>query len=396
MMPSPVATCRSMSSPISETPTVSSAPDCAASGAYTGATTPHVIVGLSGGVDSAVAAWLLKEQGYRVSALFMVNWIEDEEGYCTSAEDFQSARAVSEELGIPLHRVDFSAEYRQRVFDHFLAAYQAGKTPNPDVLCNREVKFQPFREHALRLGADFVATGHYARIEHHADGPHLLRALDDNKDQTYFLATVDRADLERVLFPIGGLTKPMVREVARRAGLPNHQRKDSTGICFIGEREFGEFLGRYLKSDPGPIETAPDTDGGKVIGQHRGLMHYTLGQRRGLAIGGQKGAIEAPWFVIAKDAARNALIVSQQTNHPRLMSTQVNAAPFHWLSAPPASGSRLSARIRHRQPLQACTLMRMDAARVEVHFDEAQRAAVPGQYLVLYDGEECLGGGEMV
>lgn len=349
----------------------------------------HAVVGLSGGVDSAVSAWLLKEQGYRVSALFMVNWTEDEEGYCTAAEDFQSARAVCEELDIPLHRVDFSEEYRDRVFARFLDDYRAGKTPNPDVLCNREVKFQPFREHALRLGADFVATGHYARIEQAADGPHLLRGVDDNKDQTYFLATVAREHFERVLFPVGGLDKPMVREIARRAGLPNHQRKDSTGICFIGEREFRAFLSQYLKPDPGPIED----DAGRVIGEHRGLMVYTLGQRRGLAIGGRRGAREAPWYVVAKQPERNVLVVSQQADHPLLLSRRIAAAPFHWLRRP-AAGAALQARIRHRQALQDCTVsIRHDE--VLARFAQPQRAAAPGQYLVLYDGAECLGGGEI-
>jgi len=353
---------------------------------------PHVVVGLSGGVDSAVSAWLLKEQGYRVSALFMVNWTEDEEGYCTSAEDFQSARAVCEELEIPLHRVDFSREYRDRVFERFLADYRAGKTPNPDVLCNREVKFQPFREHALRLGADFVATGHYARIEQAADGPRLLRGIDDNKDQTYFLAAVARQHFERVLFPIGGLSKPMVREIARRAGLPNHRRKDSTGICFIGEREFRAFLSQYLRPDPGPIED----DAGRVVGEHRGLMVYTLGQRRGLAIGGQRGAKEAPWYVIAKLPERNALLVSQQADHPRLMSRRISAAPFHWIRPlPPGGGTRLQARIRHRQVLQECSVQLGAGGEVLAEFAQPQRAAVAGQYLVLYDGEECLGGGEI-
>ena len=351
----------------------------------------HVVVGLSGGVDSAVTAWLLKEQGYRVSALFMVNWTEDEEGYCTSAEDFQSARAVCEELDIPLHRVDFSAEYRARVFDHFLADYRAGKTPNPDVLCNREVKFQPFREHALRLGADFVATGHYARIEQAADGPRLLRAADDNKDQSYFLAAVAREHFERVLFPIGGLTKPMVREIARRAGLPNHRRKDSTGICFIGEREFRDFLSQYLKPNPGPIEDAA----GRVIGEHRGLMYYTLGQRRGLAIGGQRGAREAPWYVIDKDAARNALLVSQEADHPRLMSRRIVTAPFQWVRRPERFDQTFQARIRHRQSLQECTVQLLADGALDANFTQPQRAAAAGQYLVLYDGEECLGGGEI-
>jgi tRNA-specific 2-thiouridylase len=353
-------------------------------------TAPHAVVGLSGGVDSAVSAWLLKEQGYRVSGLFMVNWTEDEEGYCTSAEDFQSARAVCEELDIPLHRVDFSQEYRDRVFERFLADYRAGKTPNPDVLCNREVKFQPFREHALRLGADFVATGHYARIEQAADGPRLLRGVDDNKDQTYFLAAVAREHFERVLFPIGGLDKPMVREIARRAGLPNHQRKDSTGICFIGEREFRAFLSQYLQPDPGPIED----DAGKPIGEHRGLMVYTLGQRRGLAIGGRRGAKEAPWYVVAKIPGRNTLVVSQQADHPLLMSGRIAAAPFHWIRPPPPAGTPLLARIRHRQALQACTA-RTEDGEVVADFAQPQRAAAPGQYLVLYDGAECLGGGEI-
>ncbi|MDB5986317.1 MAG: mnmA [Nevskia sp.] len=351
----------------------------------------HVIVGLSGGVDSAVSAWLLKEQGYRVSGLFMVNWAEDEEGYCTSAEDFQSARAVADELSIPLHRVDFSAEYRSRVFEHFLAGYQAGKTPNPDVLCNREVKFQPFREHALRLGADFVATGHYARIEHSASGPRLLRSADENKDQTYFLAAVARAHFERVLFPLGNLTKPQVRELATRAGLPNHQRKDSTGICFIGEREFRAFLAQYLKPNPGAIED----DQGRIVGQHRGLMFHTLGQRRGLAIGGQAGAREAPWYVIGKDLARNVLIVSQDTAHPRLLSRRLSVQNFHWIRRPEPMPAQLQARIRHRQMLQDCSAMIDAQGGVEVRFAQSQRAAVSGQYVALYDSAECLGSGEI-
>jgi len=351
----------------------------------------HVIVGLSGGVDSAVSAWLLKEQGYRVSGVFMVNWAEDEEGYCSSAEDFQSARAVADELDIPLHRVDFSAEYRERVFAHFLAGYQAGKTPNPDVLCNREVKFQPFREHALRLGADFVATGHYARIEHTDEGPKLLRSADENKDQTYFLAAVAREHFEQVLFPLGALTKPQVRKIATRAGLPNHQRKDSTGICFIGEREFRAFLAQYLKPNPGMIED----DAGSVVGEHRGLMFHTLGQRRGLAIGGQKGALESPWYVIDKDIPRNALIVSQNAEHPRLLSRRVVTQAFHWIRRPQPLPAQLQARIRHRQALQDCSASIHADGSVAVQFTQLQRAAVSGQYVALYDGEECLGSGEI-
>jgi tRNA-specific 2-thiouridylase len=355
-------------------------------------TSKHVIVGMSGGVDSSVSAYLLKEQGYQVSGLFMVNWTEDEEGYCTSAQDFQDAREVCDELKIQLHRVDFSQEYREKVFQHFLADYAAGKTPNPDMLCNREVKFQPFREHAFRLGADFVATGHYARIQHTSDGPHLLQAVDANKDQTYFLAAVARQHFERVLFPVGELTKPEVRAIAQRIGLPNHRKKDSTGICFIGEREFQEFLSRYLKPKPGPIIN----DDGREIGQHQGLMYYTLGQRRGLKIGGQSGAKEAPWYVIAKEESGNRLLVSQQADHPRMMSNVITTAVFQWICPPSVDAKTFTARIRHRQALQACTLKRLDDGGIEAHFTVPQRAAASGQYLVLYEGEQCLGGGEIV
>ncbi|TDU31579.1 tRNA (5-methylaminomethyl-2-thiouridylate)-methyltransferase [Panacagrimonas perspica] len=353
--------------------------------------TPHVIVGLSGGVDSAVAAWRLKDQGYRVSGLFMQNWTEDESAYCSAAEDFQSARMVADELGIPLHRVDFSAEYRERVFRHFLDDYRAGRTPNPDLLCNREVKFQPFREHALRLGADFVATGHYARLEAASDGPVLARSVTEDKDQTYFLALVARAHFERVLFPIGDLTKPQVRELARTAGLPNHRRKDSTGICFIGERPFREFLQQYLKPDPGPIVD----DRGAPIGEHQGLMFYTLGQRRGLNIGGRRGALEAPWYVAAKQTATNTLVVSQDSQHPLLMSGQLETASFSWLGAPSRPDAPLQARVRHRQALQDCRIESLADGRVHVRFTDAQRALSPGQYCVLYEGERCLGGGEI-
>ncbi len=260
------------------------------------------------------------------------------------------------------------------------------------MLCNREVKFQPFREHALRLGADFVATGHYARLDALDDGPRLLRAADDNKDQTYFLATVARENFERVLFPLGALSKPKVRELARSAGLPNHARKDSTGICFIGEREFRSFLASYLKPNPGVIED----DAGKPVGEHRGLMYHTLGQRRGLAIGGRRDAADAPWYVIAKDAVRNVLRVSQQADHPLLMTTHILASPFRWIRRPAPVPDLLTARIRHRQALQACRVSGLDGEQVSVEFEQTQRAATTGQYLVLYDGEECLGGGEIV
>lgn len=352
----------------------------------------HVIVGVSGGVDSAVAAWRLQQQGYRVSGLFMVNWTEDETGYCSANEDFQSARAVCQELEIPLHRVDFSAEYRERVFRRFLEDYAAGKTPNPDLLCNREVKFQPFREHALRLGADWIATGHYARIEHTAGGPQLLRAADENKDQTYFLATVEREHFDRVLFPLGDLTKPEVRDLARRAGLPNHGRRDSTGICFIGERPFRDFLGRYLSEQAGPIED----ENGQPLGRHIGLAFYTLGQRRGLAIGGQRGARQAPWYVIDKLQQRNALIVAQNPQHPRLMARALTLSGFNWLADPQRLPPLLQARIRHRQVPQDCRLsLGADSERPSVTFTQLQRAAAPGQYAVLYAGQRCVGGGEI-
>ncbi|PPE73154.1 tRNA 2-thiouridine(34) synthase MnmA [Solimonas fluminis] len=351
----------------------------------------HVVVGLSGGVDSSVSAYLLKEQGYRVSGLFMVNWTEDEEGYCSSAQDYQDARAVCEELDIPLHRVDFSSEYRDRVFARFLADYEAGKTPNPDVLCNREVKFQPFREYALRLGADWIATGHYARIEHGADGARLLRSVTEDKDQTYFLAAVAREHLDRVLFPVGGLTKPQVREIAQAAGLPVHRKKDSTGICFIGEREFRAFLSNYLKPNPGPMLD----DAGHLAGQHQGLMYYTIGQRRGLQIGGRRGAAEGPWYVVAKDPATNSLRVSQDPQHPGLMSPALLTERFHWIRRPAALPPRLQARIRHRQALQDCRVEEQADGGLKVSFGQPQRAVVPGQFCVLYDGAECLGGGEI-
>ena len=351
----------------------------------------HVFVGLSGGVDSAVTAWLLKQQGYQVSALFMQNWSEDESGYCTSADDYQQARAVADELQIALHKVDFSVQYRERVFAAFLRQLREGKTPNPDVLCNREIKFQPFVEHARRLGADLVATGHYARVEQRDEGPVLLRAADDNKDQTYFLAGVARSHFERVMFPLGALTKPQVRTLATEAGLPNHQRKDSTGICFIGERPFSAFLAEHVPPAPGPIET----ETGEVIGSHQGLQFFTLGQRKGIGIGGVRGAAETPWFVIDKLTARRALVVSQDGEHPRLKRHTVVTEAFHWLCEPPSAEVTLQARLRHRQPLTTCQLRPLDNGGVVASFAEAQRAVTPGQYLVLYAGELCLGCGEI-
>lgn len=352
----------------------------------------HIVVGMSGGVDSSVTAHLLKQQGCQVTGLFMVNWTEDEEGYCSAAEDFQDARRVAEQLDIPLLRVDFAADYRARVFQQFLDDYRAGKTPNPDVLCNREVKFQPFREYALRLGADGIATGHYARIEHGDDGPHLMRSVTEDKDQTYFLSAVRPEQLQKVYFPLGGYDKPAVRAVARDIGLDVHRKKDSTGICFIGERAFREFLARYLADAPGEIvDTA-----GAVIGQHAGLHHFTLGQRKGLHVGGRRGAAEAPWYVVGKDAARRRLIASQNPQDPLIMHRCLHTEPFHWINRPATLQRPLLARIRHRQTLQACQVESVDTeGRLTVQFDQPQRAAAPGQYLVLYDGMECLGSGEL-
>lgn len=362
----------------------------------TGALPPpgaHIVVGMSGGVDSSVAALLLKAHGCRVTGLFMVNWTDDEQAYCSAAEDFQDARRVAEALDIPLLQVNFAADYRERVFRQFLADYAAGKTPNPDVLCNREVKFQPFREYALRLGADGIATGHYARIAHGPDGPRLLRSVTEDKDQTYFLSAVYRHQLENVWFPVGHLTKPEVRAKALEAGLDVYRKKDSTGLCFIGERAFRQFLAKYLEDAPGEIV---DTQG-QIRGRHPGLHHFTLGQRKGLAIGGQRGAAEAPWYVVGKDPATRRLIVSQNAEDPRLMSRQIRTGPFHWIRRPERLDLPFLARIRHRQALQACRIESESSdGALSVRFEAAQRAAAPGQYLVLYHGEECLGSGEMV
>lgn len=351
----------------------------------------RVIVGLSGGVDSAVAAHLLLEQGYQVEALFMKNWEEDDEpGYCAAAKDLADAEAVAERLGIRLHRVNFATEYWDRVFEHFLAEYRALRTPNPDVLCNKEVKFKAFLDHALTLGADAIATGHYARVEHGADGPHLRLAADANKDQTYFLHQLSQVQLSRALFPLADLTKAEVRAIARRLGLANAEKKDSTGICFIGERRFADFLDRYLARDPGPIMT-PE---GEVVGEHRGLAWYTIGQRQGLGIGGVTAHAEAPWFVARKDVERNALIVVQGGEHPLLYAEQLAGEQLHWISGQPPSGAPIQClcRLRHRQPLQRCIIVGYDSHRCRVRFNAPQRAITPGQSAVFYQGDECLGG----
>ena len=348
------------------------------------------IVALSGGVDSAVAALLLLRAGYRVEALHMTNW-EEADAWCTAGDDHAAARQGAEQLGIRLHHVRFEREYRDRVFADFLAQYRIGRTPNPDIGCNRHIKFGALLTHARRLGADWLATGHYARVQHVPE-PALLRALDENKDQTYFLHAVETEALRHVLFPLGGLHKHEVRRLAAEAGLVNHARPDSTGICFIGERPFREFLGRWVDAEPGPILSAA----GQQLGEHTGLPYYTLGQRQGLNIGGQAGAAEAPWYVAAKDPARNALVVVQDPDHPLLLSRAVIARRPHWLGAAPEyGGDSWLARIRHRQPLVRCELAPAAGGGIEVRFEQPVRAATPGQSVVLYREDRCAGGGEI-
>lgn len=353
--------------------------------------TPLVIVGLSGGVDSAVAAWRLMEAGYRVEGLHMTNW-EADDAYCTRVDDEASAAAAAEHLGIVLHRVNFAREYREQVFENFLAEYRAGRTPNPDVLCNRHIKFGVFLDWARRLGADAIATGHYARSGDIAGKAALLAAHDAAKDQTYFLHAITHGVLERTLFPLGDFTKPEVRELARKIGLPNAGRRDSTGICFIGERPFSEFLGEYLPPRPGTIEDAS----GHVLGEHEGLHFYTLGQRGGLGIGGKPDAADAPWYVIDKDFERDTLIIAQDTGHPRLMSTGLEADRVHWIAGePPPVPADVRVRVRYRQQPVAARLEQAGET-LRLRFSSPVRAVTPGQYAVVYAGDVCLGGGRII
>jgi len=350
-----------------------------------------IVVGMSGGVDSSVTALLLLEQGYEVIGLFMKNWEEDDHtGLCTAPQDFADAQAVCDKLGIPLHAVNFAAEYWDEVFEVFLSEYRAARTPNPDILCNQQIKFKAFMDYATDLGADLIATGHYARVGRRDDGYALLKGIDKQKDQSYFIYTLGQSQLARVLFPIGSMEKSEVRKRAEQAGLSNHQKKDSTGICFIGERRFKEFLQRFLPAQPGEIQM-PD---GQIIGRHDGLMYYTLGQRQGLGIGGMKGASEEPWYVVAKDLERNVLVVGQGHDHPMLFHTGLEAGNLSWVHGKaPDTAVRCSAKIRYRQPNQSCTVEAFDEQRIRVVFDQAQRAVTPGQSVVFYQDEECLGGG---
>lgn len=357
-------------------------------------TSGTVIVGMSGGVDSAVSALLLKEAGWEVQGLYMSNWDDDDDAYCTSAADFQDARAACRTLGIPLHRVDFAAQYRERVFARFLREYAAGRTPNPDVLCNREIKFGVCLDYMHRLGGAWIATGHYARLTRETTGTRLLKAADQGKDQTYFLHAVAGAAFDRTLFPIGALTKPEVRRRAHEAGLRVFDKPDSTGICFIGERPFQEFLRRHLSVAPGPIEDAD----GRVLGEHDGLALFTLGQRSGLKIGGRAGAAAAPWYVADKDTERNALIVVQDPGHERLLSDVFEVEELRWVGLPPVTQGRFGCAVktRYRQQDLRCEVEVLGAGGARVSLATPARAVTPGQYAVFYRGDECLGGGVIV
>lgn len=347
---------------------------------------------MSGGVDSAVTALLLKKENNQVHGIFMQNWEADQnDPYCSIPQDLADAERVCAKLQISLTVVNFSQEYWRLVFQHFLDEYAAGRTPNPDILCNKEIKFKAFLQYALEQGADYIATGHYARIEQNTAGFKLLKGLDKNKDQSYFLYTLGQTQLSRALFPIGGLEKTHVRQLAKEAGLANFAKKDSTGICFIGERNFKKFLGEYLLAKPGDIISA---DNQKIIGKHDGLMFYTLGQRKGINIGGQKGAKESPWYVAAKNIERNQLLVTQEHNHPLLLSDSLICNDIHWCQdISPQLPISCCAKTRYRQPDQKCTIFTADNNQLKVIFEQPQWAITPGQAIVFYQNDECLGGG---
>ncbi len=352
----------------------------------------RVAVGISGGVDSSVTALLLKEHGLDVQAIHMTNWDADDE-YCSAAEDLQDARDVCRILDIPLHHVNFADEYRQQVFTQFLSDYKAGRTPNPDVLCNREIKFGSFLDHARRLGGDWIATGHYAQVSHDGDHSKLRLAKDSHKDQTYFLHAVKQQALQQVLFPLGNLPKPEVRAIASAHGLPTREKKDSTGICFIGERPFQEFLSRFLNAEPGPILSLD----GRQIGQHNGAVYFTVGQRKGLGIGGVSGATDQPWYVAGRDIEQNAVFAVQGDEHPALWDQSLLASQANWIAGQSPfetvdSSLNLKARIRHGQEPAACQVQSLAEGRLVVRFDAPQWAIAQGQYVVFYQGDVCLGG----
>lgn len=353
----------------------------------------RVVVGMSGGVDSSVTALLLKEQGYDVVGVFMKNWDDtDENGVCTATEDYKDVAKVANQIGVPYYSVNFEKEYWDRVFEYFLAEYRLGRTPNPDVMCNKEIKFKAFLDYAMQLGADYVATGHYAQVKRDEDGTvHMLRGVDNNKDQTYFLSQLSQEQLAKTMFPLGHMEKSEVREIAKKAKLATAQKKDSTGVCFIGEKNFKEFLGKYLPAQPGKMVTLD----GQVKGHHAGLMYYTIGQRQGLGIGGGQGDNSEPWFVVGKELETNTLLVGQGFHHEHLYATSLEASEVHFtVDTPMPKEFKCTAKFRYRQQDTGVTvILNDDQTKATVIFDEAVRAITPGQAVVFYNGDECLGGG---
>ena len=350
-----------------------------------------VVVGMSGGVDSSVAAYLLKQQGYQVIGVFMKNWEEDDtDDYCSAAEDMADAKSIADKLNIPFKTINFSAEYWDRVFEYFLDEYRSGRTPNPDIMCNKEIKFKAFLDYALVLGAEYIATGHYVRVDRSSGSSLMLRGVDGNKDQSYFLYTLNQDQLNKSMFPVGELEKPEVRKIAEEQGFVTADKKDSTGICFIGERKFKDFLEQYIPAQPGDIED----DQGKVIGKHTGLMYHTLGQRKGIGIGGLANASEEPWYVVAKDLQRNVLVVGQGHNHRLMLSHGFIASQMHWVQPNNISDTfRCTAKSRYRQQDFDCLVERIDQDNWRITYEQKQRAVTPGQSVVLYLDDQCLGGG---